>query len=587
MTIKRKFRRVIPCYNMVEAKNLLVDYLLVLHAEEETWSLVQDTREPEGFLPTRKTESRKRPLAYQLELELHEPIEDLASGNKVWQAQALLKNYRVPNLNEHDLKKRFAFARDERQNELLQKAAVLGADAVLLTRVKKFAEHQNTGALDLQLLEVGSGREIRAWSASFSAPYFDPPAYLHIQPYGNLDEVFAEFPPASYEAPVEIRLVVASDQRLRGRGRHTRDYLASQLDRASRVLEREFGIKLVVKQIKRWTPPTTDIAGIARAATGIPGRAAADLTLVCLGPPAPATYWSSPRILGYARVLTNIVVHRVMNAHVFVHEIGHVLGAIHVDEDWCIMRPSLPQYKLDGRFKILPHIQFSTINRRIINTAKTLPLGSDYQHLQEKVASLTSIYEELSTDHPDKVAPYYADLLVNLDQLDKALELLQKGLQANPADAAIRLRLVEVLHRLGHNEQAQQLVQADFDLYKAGFSQWSKGQVELQDFATIKISTAMLFLGEVPLNQQRRAAFTVSNLGTKNLEISRIEAPGKPFFLAPENPESPVVEPGKSLRLEVVFQPESPGPHQAAMEIVSNARNQSSTSLRLSGRGGK
>ena len=91
MTIKRKFRRVIPCYNMVEAKNLLADYLLVLHAEEETWSLVQDTREPEGFLPTRKTESRKRPLAYQLELELHEHIEDLASGNKVWQAQALLK----------------------------------------------------------------------------------------------------------------------------------------------------------------------------------------------------------------------------------------------------------------------------------------------------------------------------------------------------------------------------------------------------------------------------------------------------------------------------------------------------------------
>ena len=498
-----------------------------------------------------------------------------------------IKNYTVHNLNEHDLKKRFVFARDERKNALLQKAAALGADAVLLARVKKFAEHQNSGALDLQLLEVGSGREIRAWSATFSAPYFDPPAYYHIQPYGNLDEVFAEFPPASYEAPVEIRLVVASDQRLRGRGRRTRDYLVSQLDLASRVLEREFGIKLVVKQIKRWKPPATDIAGIAHAATGIPGRAAADLTLVCLGPPAPATYWGSPRILGYARVLTNIVVNRVMNAHVFVHEIGHVLGAIHVDQDWCIMRPSLPQYNLDGRFKILPHIQFGTINRRIINTAKTLPLGSDYQHLQEKVASLTSIYEELSTDHPDKVAPYYADLLVNLDQLDKALELLQKGLQANPADAAIRLRLVEVLHRLGRSEQAQQLVQADFDLYKAGLSQWSKGQVELQDFATIKISTAMLFLGEVPLNQQRRAAFTVSNLGTKNLEISRIEAPGKPFFLAPENPESPVVEPGKSLRLEVVFQPESPGPHQAAMEIVSNARNQSSTSLRLSGRGGK
>ena len=38
---------------------------------------------------------------------------------------------------------------------------------------------------------------------------------------------------------------------------------------------------------------------------------------------------------------------------------------------------------------------------------------------------------------------------------------------------------------------------------------------------------------------------------------------------------------------EVVFQPESPGPHQTVVEIISNARNQSSTSLRLSGRGGE
>ena len=98
MTIKRKFRRIIPCYNLVEAQNLLADYLLVLHAEEETWSLVQDTREkdradPEDLLSKRKTRSRQQPSVYQLELELHEHIEGLASGKKVWQAHALLKYY--------------------------------------------------------------------------------------------------------------------------------------------------------------------------------------------------------------------------------------------------------------------------------------------------------------------------------------------------------------------------------------------------------------------------------------------------------------------------------------------------------------
>ena len=98
MTIKRKFRRIIPCYNMVEAQNLLADYLLVLHAQEETWSLVQDTREkdradPEDLLSKRKTRSRQQPSVYQLELELHEHIEGLASGKKVWQAHALLKYY--------------------------------------------------------------------------------------------------------------------------------------------------------------------------------------------------------------------------------------------------------------------------------------------------------------------------------------------------------------------------------------------------------------------------------------------------------------------------------------------------------------
>jgi tetratricopeptide (TPR) repeat protein len=483
-----------------------------------------------------------------------------------------VKNYKVHNLNEHDLQQRFVFNRDNARTEVLQKAAGLGADAVLLARLKGFREHEIGGEAKLRLFEVRSGEEIRTWSAPVAPPYFDPPTYLHIQPYGNLDEVFAEFPLATYEAPLEIRLLVVSDQRLRGRDRHTRDYLISQLDLTSRVLEREFGIKLVVERIERWKPPDTDIASIARAAAGIAGREEVDLTFVCLGPPAPATYWSGPTALGYARVLTNVVVNKVMNAHVFVHEIGHVLGAIHVDQAWCIMQPMLARHTLAERFEILPHIQFGELNKRIINTAKTLPLGRDYQHLQDKIESLVSIYEEVSTEHPAKVAPYYADLLVNLDQLDKALALLQVALEANPFGAGIRLRLVEVLYRMGRDKQAQQLVQADFDLRKAGLNEWSGGRVELADFASIKISASLLLFGELAVHRQKTTSFTVSNLGTKTLEISRINPPKQPFSLVKDTPQSATIEPGESLKIEVMFRPKSAGPHHGTLEILSNAR---------------
>ena len=72
-------------------------------------------------------------------------------------------------------------------------------------------------------------------------------------------------------------------------------------------------------------------------------------------------------MLGFARVLTNIVVNNVMNAHVFVHEIAHVLGAIHVADEGCIMQPALHRYALAGRFEVLPPMLFCGTNRRILD----------------------------------------------------------------------------------------------------------------------------------------------------------------------------------------------------------------------------
>ena len=197
-----------------------------------------------------------------------------------------IKNYTAHNLDLYFV---------ESHEEARRKAAELGADGLLAVHTESFKEYENTAVAQLRLFDTQSGEAIREWSARLVAPYFDPPQYRRVQPYGNLDQVFSELPLRSYEAPVKIRLLVVTDQRLQGSDPTTREYLLSQVETASRVLEREFGIALTVIRLKRWSPPDVDIFGIARSAAGISGREGVDLTLVCLGPPAQVTYWDSAR----------------------------------------------------------------------------------------------------------------------------------------------------------------------------------------------------------------------------------------------------------------------------------------------------
>ena len=172
-----------------------------------------------------------------------------------------------------------------------------------------------------------------------------------------------------------------------------------------------------------------------------------------------------------------------------------------------------------------------------------------------------SIYEELKADHLSKVAPYYADLLFNMGKLDEVLVLLEAAIQANPFDTGLRFRLVEVLYKTGRHEDAQKLVQADFDLFRAGLSGMTKGELTLEDFASIRLSGSIIIFGETAAHRQKVKKVTVSNLGTKTLEISRINPPAAPFALAENTPESGQVEPGKALQLEVIFRPEAAGPY--------------------------
>ena len=350
-----------------------------------------------------------------------------------------VKGYTAYNLYQY-------YVRSEK--EARARAVELGAEAVLVVKVEGFEAYENTAKAKLRLVDAERGKKLKSWKARLRAPYFDPPRYLHVEPYGNLDEVFRDLPARTHEITRRLQLLVLSDQRLDGPGEPTRRYLESQLSIASRTLAREFGIALDVRRIERWLPPATDIFGVAEAVTGVPGRDEVDLTLVCIGPPVPGRAGS--RAIGYARVLTNIVVNREMNAHVFVHEIGHVLGAIHIAQEGCVMEPVVRSYQLADRFQVLSPILFSDTNRRIINLTKFLPLGTKYKPNQEKIARLFTIYEGLKADRLREVAPYYGDLLIRVGRHDEALEMLRAGLGVDPNNAAIRYSLRQALVESGH-----------------------------------------------------------------------------------------------------------------------------------------
>ncbi len=103
MSMKRKFRRLVPCYNIVESGTLLADYLLVLRIEKERWCLVADTRQKnpknlDDLLAPGQNKTRQQRLleteVYQVILELEETIETLPDGKRAWSEHATVKRYR-------------------------------------------------------------------------------------------------------------------------------------------------------------------------------------------------------------------------------------------------------------------------------------------------------------------------------------------------------------------------------------------------------------------------------------------------------------------------------------------------------------
>ena len=87
------------------------------------------------------------------------------------------------------------------------------------------------------------------------------------------------------------------------------------------------------------------------------------------------------------------------------------------------------------------------------------------------------------------------------------------------------------------------------------------------------------------MGETRALKFTIANLGTATLEISRIRTPRPPFALAASTPLEARIEPGESLILETLFQPVGDGRYHGTLEIVSNARGRETIEVRLSGQG--
>ena len=465
------------------------------------------------------------------------------------------------------------------------RAVELGAEAVLAAKVEGFKEYENTAKAKLRLIDAERGKKLKSWKAKLRAPFFDPPTYLHIEPYGNLDEVFRELPARTHEIQRHLQLLVLSDQYLEGPGETTRAYLESQLAIASRTLTRAFGIALEIHRIERWIPPAGDIFTIAEAAAGLPGRDEVDLTLVCVGPPAPARARKGNHALGYARVLTNIVVNRVMNAHVIVHEIGHVLGAIHIDREGCIMEPVIRTYRIADRFRVLPPILFSDTNRRIIGLTRSMPLGTEHEPHQEKINRLLNVYEELGAKHLRDVAPYYGDLLLSIGRHAEAMDILQAGQKVDPNSLSIRYSLRQALVETGRYAEAQRMLQEDFNLRRSGLQHTSRGRLTLPDFALIKVVPAIVPFGTVRVGQGESRRLTIANLGTLPLELSSIAITAPPFGLVEDTPSRAVVKPGETLAVEVEYRPAAAGLHAASLRIESNAMGDGLKEIRLTGQG--
>lgn len=103
MAIRRRFRRIVPCYNVGELRPLMADYLLVLDISGQSWREVEDTRKtairPEEILALPRnrqadTARRRGDRAMELTLTLESRVEALPAGDRIWASKYTVARYR-------------------------------------------------------------------------------------------------------------------------------------------------------------------------------------------------------------------------------------------------------------------------------------------------------------------------------------------------------------------------------------------------------------------------------------------------------------------------------------------------------------
>ena len=102
MGLKRKFRRIVPCFQIADAQSLLADYLLSISIDRQSWDEIQDTREEtqasEDLLSSQDRnqtarQRRQKQQALQVTLDIEERVEKLPEGTVVWKKEKTVTRF--------------------------------------------------------------------------------------------------------------------------------------------------------------------------------------------------------------------------------------------------------------------------------------------------------------------------------------------------------------------------------------------------------------------------------------------------------------------------------------------------------------
>ena len=113
MSLKRKFRRIIPCPSLSELKGTLADYVLLVGLDNLEWETVEDTRvksrKSEDLLASTLHHKKKQEVTkvLQLTFDLVQSIELLPARNEVWSARKQVVRYHDDLLGSSDVNEMF------------------------------------------------------------------------------------------------------------------------------------------------------------------------------------------------------------------------------------------------------------------------------------------------------------------------------------------------------------------------------------------------------------------------------------------------------------------------------------------------